>query len=182
MITYENGLFSIHTEHYSYLFRVNAYGLLEHLYFGAPVSDADAEAFRLRSGIGWGCSLLLDEKDPGSCPDVMALEWSSSGRGDFRESPIALAGCSAEPKYLCHEIIEGIAPMSSGLPQAQGAEEALRITLAQPGMEIDLYYYPFPHRPDPPGCGAQYRQRQHHLVQADELQPGSAGAVPYDHL
>ena len=144
MITCENGLFSIQTEHYSYLFRVNSYGLLEHLYFGAPVSDADAQAFRLRSGIGWGCSLLLSEEDLGSCPDVMALEWSSSGRGDFRESPMALAGHSAEPKYLRHEILEGIAPMNTGLPQAQGAEQTLCVTLSQPGMEIDLYYTPFP--------------------------------------
>ena len=68
MIVCENGLFSIQTEHYSYLFQVNSYGLLEHLYFGAPVSEADAQAFRLRSGIGWGCSLLLSEEDLGSCP------------------------------------------------------------------------------------------------------------------
>ena len=39
MITCENGLFSIQTEHYSYLFRVNSYGLLEHLYFGATVGE-----------------------------------------------------------------------------------------------------------------------------------------------
>ena len=144
MITYENGLFSIQEEQYSYLFRVNDYGLLEHLYFGAPVSDGDAAAFRLRSGLGWGCSVLLNEQDLGSCPDVMALEWSSSGRGDYRESPLALAESSAEPKYLHHEILDGIAPMESGLPQAQYAEQTLRVTLAQPGMEIDLYYTPFP--------------------------------------
>ena len=100
MITYENGLFSIQEEQYSYLFRVNDYGLLEHLYFGAPVSDGDAAAFRLRSGLGWGCSVLLNEQDLGSCPDVMALEWSSSGRGDYRESPLALAESSmASPPW-----------------------------------------------------------------------------------
>ena len=143
MITCENGYFSIQTEHYSYLFRINSYGLPEHLYFGAPISDTDGEAMRLRSGIGWGCSLLLNEQDLGSCPDVMALEWSGSGRGDFRESPLDLAGHSTALKYLGHELLEGIAPMTTSLPQAQGGEQTLRVTLGQPGIEIDLYYTPF---------------------------------------
>lgn len=36
MITEENGVFHIRTETYSYLFKINAYGLAEHLHFGAP--------------------------------------------------------------------------------------------------------------------------------------------------
>ena len=144
MITYENGLFSIQTEAYSYLFRVNAYGLLEHLYFGTPVSDSDAAAFACRPGIGWGASILLSEKDPGSSPDSMALEWSSSGRGDYRESPMALAGVSADPKYHSHEIVDGIVPIEGGLPQAQGGIQTLCVTMSQPSMEIKLYYTAFP--------------------------------------
>ena len=135
MITYENGLFSIQTEAYSYLFRVNAYGLLEHLYFGTPVSDSDAAAFACRPGIGWGASILLSEKDPGSSPDSMALEWSSSGRGDYRESPMALAGVSADPKYHSHEIVDGIVPIEGGLPQAQGGIQTLCVTMSQPSIQ-----------------------------------------------
>ena len=144
MITHDNGLFSIQTEAYSYLFRINAYGLPEHLYFGAPVCDSDAAAFACRPGIGWGSSVVLSDKDPGSSQDVMALEWSFSGRGDYRESPIALAGNSMELKYTGHRIIDGIAPMEQGLPQAQGDAQTLCVTLAQAGLEAELYYCAFP--------------------------------------
>ena len=41
MITEENGVFHIRTETYSYLFKINAYGLAEHLHFGAPVKTRD---------------------------------------------------------------------------------------------------------------------------------------------
>ncbi len=144
MISCNNGVFSIQTEAYCYLFRINAWGLLEHLYFGAPVENSDAAAFALRPGLGWGASVLLEDRDPGSCQDVMALEWSSSGRGDYREIPFALAGVSAEPKYQSHQILDGTVLMEQGLPQAQGAFQTLCVTLAQPGMEVELYYAAFP--------------------------------------
>ena len=144
MISHENGLFSIQTDAYSYLFRINAYGLLEHLYFGAPVRDSDAAAFACRPGIGWGSSVVLSDKDPGSSQDVMALEWSFSGRGDYRESPIALGGNSMELKYAGYRIFDGIAPMEQGLPQAQGDAQTLCVVLAQPSLEVELYYSAFP--------------------------------------
>jgi len=144
MISCENGLFSIHTENYSYLFRVNKYGLLEHLYFGSPVESSDAAAFVCRAGLGWGTSLLLDDTDPASCPDTMMLEWSGSGRGDFRESPLALGGRSANLVYRGHTVTDGIAKMESGLPQAFGEAQTLAVTLAQPGLEVILYYTAFP--------------------------------------
>ena len=37
MIAEENGVFHIRTDTYSYLFKIDAYGLAEHLHFGAPV-------------------------------------------------------------------------------------------------------------------------------------------------
>ena len=85
MITEENGVFHIRTETDSYLFKINAYGLAEHLHFGAPVKTRDAGALSCRPGLGWGASILLDAKDTASCPDVLPLEWSGSGRGDYRE-------------------------------------------------------------------------------------------------
>ncbi len=144
MICCNNGVFSIQEAGYSYLFRVNSYGLLEHLYFGTPVSDDDALSFSCRRGLGWANGVLLSDQDSSSSQDTMALEWSSSGRGDYREIPFALAGISAEPKYQSYAIIDGAAPMEQGLPQAQGAAQTLQVTLAQPGLEILLTYAAFP--------------------------------------
>lgn len=144
MIAEENGVFHIRTDTYSYLFKIDAYGLPEHLHFGAPVKTRDAGALSCRPGLGWGASILLDAKDTASCPDVLPLEWSGSGRGDYRESPLELAGEPGDFRYVGYKIHEGGVPMACGLPQAHDAPETLEITLRQPGAELTLFYTAFP--------------------------------------
>ena len=140
MITESNGIFHIQTETYSYLFKINAYGIPEHLHFGAPVQTGDAEALACRPGLGWGCSILLDGENTASSLDTLMLEWSGSGRGDYRESPVELAGKPTDFRYEGFEILEGIAPMTCGLPQAHGGEQTLVITLTQKDAKLQLYY------------------------------------------
>ena len=140
MIEYSNGVFGIHGKDFSCLLRVNQYGLLEQLHFGEPVSTSDAEAFLCRPGLGWGSSIVLDDKDPASCPDALALAWSGSGRGDYRESPLELNGQPTDFRYVSHQILDGTASMECGLPQAHGNAETLCITMAQPGAELQLYF------------------------------------------
>ena len=142
MITHENGVFHIRTEAWSYLFKINAYGIPEHLHFGAPVKTEDAAAFSCRPGLGWGSSVLLREGDTASCLDALPLEWSGSGRGDYRESPLELSGDSTDFRFEGFEILEGAVPM--GLPQAHGAEGTLKVTLAQKDAKLHLYYTAFP--------------------------------------
>ena len=142
MITHENGIFHIRTEAYSYLLKINPYGIPEHLHFGRPVQTEDAQALSCRPGLGWGSSVLLNAEDPASCPDALPLEWSGSGRGDYRESPLELSGVSTDFRYERFEILEGSVPME--LPQAHGAQETLMVTLAQPGAKLHLYYSAFP--------------------------------------
>ena len=90
MITEENGVFHIRTETYSYLFKIDAYGLAEHLHFGARVSASDADALAVQPGCGWGDSTLYREDSNANCMDIFPLEWSGCGRGDYRESPLEL--------------------------------------------------------------------------------------------
>ena len=142
MIVHENGIFHIRTEWYSYLFRINGYGIPEHLHFGIPVRTGDAQALSCRPGLGWGSSVLLDPADPASSPDFLPLEWSGSGRGDYRESPLELSGVSTDLRFEGFEIQEGTVPMA--LPQAHGAGETLKLTLSQKGMRLHLYYAAFP--------------------------------------
>ena len=140
MIEYKNGIFGLHGEAVSCLVRINPYGLPELLHFGSPVRTEDAEAFLCRQGLGWGASVLLAENDTESCADAMPLAWSGAGRGDYRESPISLGGSPTDFRYKDHTILDGTVPMTSSLPQAKGGEQTLRITLAQPGAELDLYF------------------------------------------
>ena len=140
MIYADNGIFLLKNDTFSYMFRVNAYGQLEHLHFGAPVQPEDAAAFVCKPGLGWGGSVLLKTGDTASCADDKPLEWSGSGRGDYRESPLEIDGTSTDLRYVNHHIIEGVAPMTSSLPQAHGDCETLEVTLEQPGFRIKLYY------------------------------------------
>ena len=144
MIICKNNVYHLVTDSYSCLLRINAYGLVEHLHFGAPVKTEDAESFACRPGLGWGASVLLDEKEAASSADVLALHWSGSGRGDYRESPLELSGVSTDFRFTGAQILEGSPEMACGLPQAHGAEQTLELTLEQPGAKLKLYYTPYP--------------------------------------
>ena len=140
MILHNNGLFHLKNDNLSYLFRVGKYGELQHIHFGAPVSCQDAYALSCRPGLGWGSFVVLEDSDPESCLDFLALEWSGSGRGDYRESPLELGGVSSDLRYVNFSVLEGPAMMTSGLPQAHGDCETLEIILEQPGLRVKLYY------------------------------------------
>ncbi|MGN0977484.1 MAG: alpha-galactosidase [Faecousia sp.] len=144
MITETNGVFHIRTGVYSYLFKINSYGIPEHVHFGVPVKTEDAFALGCRPGLGWGSNIVLDPNDPASCLDTLALEWSGSGRGDYRESPLELAGKSTDFRYVGSRIREGSVPMTCALPQAHGDCETLEITLEQSDARLILYYTAYP--------------------------------------
>ena len=140
MIYTNDGLFLLKNETLSYMFRADKYGQLQHLHFGAPVCPEDAKALSCRPGLGWGSHVRLEDGDSESCLDDKALEWSGSGRGDYRESPLEIDCASTDLRYVNHRVIEGIAPMTAPLPQARGDCETLEITLEQPGLRVKLYY------------------------------------------
>ena len=140
MIECKDGLFHLKNHALSCLLRVNRYGLLEQVHFGAPVRTEDVQALSAEPGLGWGSSLLLNDKDPGSCPDAMALAWSGSGRGDFRESPLEMDGKATDFTYVNHKLLKQPPVMESGLPQTHGTGETLEITMEQRGARLKLYF------------------------------------------
>ena len=140
MILHSDGIFLLKNEEFSYMLSVDKYGMLQHLHFGAPVCLEDAAALACRPGLGWGSNIVLDDSDATSCPDFVPLEWSGSGRGDYRESPLELAGQSTDLRYVNYNILEGPAPMACGLPQAHGDCETLELILEQKGLRLKLYY------------------------------------------
>ncbi len=144
MITNEKNVFHLRTDHYSYLLKINDYNLPEHLHFGAPVCTGDAEGFLCKPGLGWGsCTMIQEDEQKPICLDDRALEWSGSGRGDYRESPLELAGQSTDFRFTGMKIHEGVVPMDCGLPQAHGDCETLELTLEQKGAKLKLYYSAF---------------------------------------
>ncbi len=142
MIQHKNGLFLLKTEYYSCLLRVNKWNLVEQLHFGAPISMEDAAALTLQAGLGWGTAVMLEERDCGSCPDMMPLTHSGSGRGDYRESPLE-TGSATDLRYVGHAIHPGTVPMTTGLPQALGDAETLEIILEQSDLRLRMYFTVF---------------------------------------
>lgn len=121
MINVRQGVFHLRNEEASYLFRVKD-GFLEHLHFGARAETSDAPAFAARPGCGWGDSTLYREGSNADCLDILPLEWSGCGRGDYRESPLELSiggrAVSTDFRYLGCEVLKE--PPPSALPVSRG--------------------------------------------------------------
>ena len=146
MISFENGVYLLSGDHYSYAFYINEANQPEHLHFGTRISVRDTAAMICQAEPGWGSSVMYNEK---TCLDVTPLEWSSSGRGDYRESPFELC-LDGKPlpgafTFECHEILNGSVAVHSGIPQAMDGEQTLVINLKHPmGLILKLYYTVFP--------------------------------------
>lgn len=149
-ITYDKGLFHLRTEHSSYMFRVTPQGQLEHLHYGAPVRDADAEALALKRTMPYGDSVLYPGGGAAYCLDVLPLEWSGAGRGDYRPSPVEFVTDSgswtADFEYVGHTITPGSTETRCGLPTAYGGDMTLAVLLRDEAAdaELRLYYTTYP--------------------------------------
>lgn len=138
MITVKHGVFHLQNERSAYLFRVRD-GFLEHLHFGARVSASDADALAVRPGCGWGDSTLYREGSNANCLDILPLEWSGCGRGDYRESPVELAQnglpISTEFRYTGCEALK--TPLPSALPASRG-QATLAVYLEDSAAKLRL--------------------------------------------
>ena len=138
MITVKHGVFHLQNERSSYLFRIRD-GFLEHLHFGARVSASDADALAVRPGCGWGDSTLYREGSNANCLDILPLEWSGCGRGDYRESPVELAQnrlpISTEFRYTGCEALK--TPLPSALPASRG-QATLAVYLEDSAAKLRL--------------------------------------------
>ncbi len=111
MIVQEGKGFRLETAHTSYWFRVTPFGHLEHVWYGpklkvptvamergaegeagACTDDCGAlwDALSLKRTIAPGSSVIYDVSDPLYCMNVLPQEWSTQGRGDYRETPCEL--------------------------------------------------------------------------------------------
>ena len=141
--------FTIHTAASTYQMKVDQYGYLLHLYYGAR-AEGDLSyliTYADRSGM---CGCPHDVADRTYSLDVLPQEYAFQGTGDMR-SPLLMVraadgtfGCDL--RYVGHEIRPGKYGLP-GLPAAYSEEEAdgaetLLVTLADPrlGLEVELLY------------------------------------------
>lgn len=151
--------FWLETQDTSYWFRVTKFGHLEHVYYGARLEPQAMEPLALKCTAQVGSTVAYDQSDLNYSLDILPLEWSGNGYGDYRYSPAEImmpdGSYATDFIYKGYQVFAGAVPMGS-LPSAYdeaarhhhllgGAKAAgcqtLKITLADPtGVELDLYY------------------------------------------
>ncbi len=149
MIEAHDGVFRLQTAHTSYWFALSEHGHLEHLHYGARLTDDDPAALRVARTIGYGASVVYAPDDEAYSLDAVPLEYSGIGQGDYRFSPSEILtrdGFDTDFTYRSHEVTAGT--IAAALPTADGGPgvETLAVTLedARAGLRLVLIYTVFP--------------------------------------
>ena len=148
MIDYQDQLFTLETDHTSYLFRVTGFGHLEHVYYGERIPRGETQTLSTKRSIMHGSSVLYDaQKDDSYCLDNVPLEWSGVGSGDYRQTPIEvkLADGTYRTDFVfdSYEIVAGCVAMES-LPSAYDdtdSAQTLIVTLLDRAANLKLLLY-----------------------------------------
>lgn len=154
MITEDNGLYLMETEHTLYAFALMETGHLEHLYYGRKI-DMQRDA-RAALSYQWinpdGCAVLYGQEYGNIGMNHACLEVSGTGKGDFRQPFLAAVmpdgSRTTDFIYESHEITAGTAVLAT-LPSAYdetGQSSTLRIRLKERyhKLTLELRYCVFP--------------------------------------
>lgn len=141
----KNHTFLLNTANTSYMFRIDRYGHPEHIHYGAKVSVSDAEALSLKRVLSYGEAAEYEDHVSASWRDIVPLEWSSSGIGDFREKPLEIRhaeGATLDFRYSRYEIHEGTCMHNNSLPDPYDGDASLILVLDDPvsGLSLELIY------------------------------------------
>lgn len=141
--------FVLQTARTSYWFERTRHGHLEHLHYGPRLPVQDPSALRVKRAMPHGSSVVYDAADPTSSLDVVPLEYSGIGQGDYRMSPLEVFtehGAGTDFTYRSHRVVDGALPVST-LPTADGGADvhSLEVVLADEhaGLELVLVYTVF---------------------------------------
>jgi len=144
MIRFDQGVFFLSTDHTGYIFRLTGFGHPEHIYYGPRLENPSIDSLTLKRTAVVGGTVVYDGSDPTYCPDILPLEWSGIGKGDFRHSPCELkmpdGTFVTDFVYKSHEIFDG--PLSSdtlpvAVAESSGAQ-TLSILLKDKLFDIEL--------------------------------------------
>lgn len=143
----ETKIFHLESGEASYVFCVNEFGILQHLYFGKRIEASDDVrylAVSIDRGHSVGAPGMPSRAYTGG---EFFYEYACAHRGDYRECAVELTdgrGASASDlRYVSHEILECKPPIC-GMPSLSG-DNALKVTLRDEisGAVVDLYYSAF---------------------------------------
>ncbi|WP_332446048.1 alpha-galactosidase [Sphaerochaeta sp.] len=147
MISKKDRLFNLSTKHTTYLFAITETGHLEHLYYGRhlsnPTLSIDALAEKRSLNIGTGTA--YDNDHPTLFLTNLCLEYSTMGKGDYRESMVDVEYAKGMQTLdfivKSFRILPGKPRTFSGLPESYGDKETcttLEITLKEACLALRL--------------------------------------------
>jgi alpha-galactosidase len=147
----DDNVFHLRGDASSYAFRVTNHGHLEHVHWGPALPDAqDLDSVRVKQPAG-SYGVAYDPSDEAYNLDLVPLEWSGMGKGDYREPGAELkmpdGSFVTDFTFVGYELREGALPPEDGLPGATANDrpcETLIIHLADGSVRLDLIYTVFP--------------------------------------
>ncbi|NLD26021.1 MAG: alpha-galactosidase, partial [Acholeplasmataceae bacterium] len=141
MIICKDRYFQLTTKNTAYVLSYTDSGLLLHNYYGRKVDFINYENIRAKLDCGFGTSVLY-EGNPDEHLDVLELEFSSIGIGDYRESLITIyngdLGYSSNFKYRGYEILKS---NCESIPNSYDESEVLRIDLYDDVAKIGIQLF-----------------------------------------
>ena len=143
MILAKYPYFYLETAKLGYLFSVLPTKKLEHMYFGRKLSEYRFEAMHLKLTAGAGSTVEYTNEGHKTLLDLMTLEFSEIGKGDFRLSPIEVKmpdqSFVSDFVYDSFEIVKSTID-SKKMPTAQKGEnvQSLIIKLKDKKFNIEL--------------------------------------------
>ncbi|MCM1176066.1 MAG: alpha-galactosidase [Blautia sp.] len=143
----ENRIFTLYTEHTAYQMKVDDFGFLLHLYYGASISG-DMDYLLTYYDRGFSGNPPDAGNDRTYSLDALPQEYPVQGVGDYRSSALMIHNADGSDccdlRYVSHEIKEGKYGLP-GLPAVYASPEeaqTLEILLedAVSGVQVRLFY------------------------------------------
>ena len=139
---------TLRTDASVYQMQIDDAGCLRHLYYGEDARGQSMDYLHRAYDVGFSGNLYEHRMERAPSPDLLPLEYSAGGAGDYRVAPALITAANgargADFRYVSHEIRPGKYALP-GLPAAwdrDGESETLIVTLrdAATGLTLRLYY------------------------------------------
>lgn len=140
-ITVKNNLFTIETKNTAYQMEADSYGVLKHLWYGEK-TDCDMSYLICYRGAGFSGNIYDAGHDRSYSLDLLPLEYSCDGIGDYRISATAVThanGSSAlDLRFVDYKITQGkySIPALPAVYADESQAQTLEITLKDIASEV----------------------------------------------
>lgn len=148
MITNKENVFQLDTAHTTYILRIDETSHIRTEYYGPRLIVPENYSFsKEKWSFAHGSSVIYDKSHPALCLDNLSLEYSTLGKGDFREPSIVIEdemSLGNDFIFSNFDISEGVGKIS-GLPcpHTGGKTLVIHLTDLQAKVDLDLIYTVF---------------------------------------